>query len=152
RPLLPRARVLGYRDWLDPRSHPGPVEDSEQMVHLVVYKPGHAAFERRDPRGAVDVLVLDLDGQRPWHHSPHSEEAQAPFVLLVCRGRLITDPGVEERDCLAFWRADHRCRPANTYLRRRQARAFREVVHLPDPLQGADELRHHAPRVFCFRG
>ena len=76
----------------------------------MAHQPRHALLERCDPGCPVDVLVLDLDGQRPGHHPPHREETQAPLILLIRLRRLITDPRVEERERLALRGPHHRGR------------------------------------------
>lgn len=94
-------------------------------------------------RGAVDVLVLDLDGQRTGDHAPDVEEAEAAFVLLVDPAGLIDDAPVEQGDHLPIGGADQRGALSDVDLRRRKAHALGEIGDLADPLHRGDKLRDH---------
>jgi hypothetical protein len=71
-----------------------------QVVDFVGDETGHAALEDGDPLGAVDVDVLDADGERTGDLAADVEERQAPLVLLVGLGRFFDDARVEQGDRL----------------------------------------------------
>ncbi len=68
------------------------------MVDLVRHEPGDTSLEDRDPPLPVDVLVLDVDGERSRHHPSDIEEAQAAFVLLVLSLGFLNDSRVQQGD------------------------------------------------------
>ena len=53
------------------------------MVDLVGDQSGNAALIDRDLRLPVDVLVFDMDDERPGHHAADVEKTEAALVLLI---------------------------------------------------------------------
>ena len=82
-PRLAAASVLLNRDQAGALGHAIGVEHAGEVVNLVGDESGDAALEHRDVVAAVNVLVLDLDTQRPGHLATNVKEAQAALVLLV---------------------------------------------------------------------
>src|SRR5690606_18695365 len=98
----------------------------------------------RRPRSmpAIQVLVLDVDGEGAGHEPPHSEEAQTALVLLVVlvAGVPFDDPRVEQGDGFAVGCTDERGRTVDADLRCGDADSLGEGVDLLDALDCRSQL------------